>query len=97
MKRLPITPRWPRKSGAAGPAIFYSYAYPSPTGFADASAGPSEASWSSDLGEFVLPYDAVRKADAPDEMLLEFLESTYVAAAEAAKWDRAALERTFTP
>lgn len=74
-------------------ACFYSYAYPAPDGFADAQVQPSAAFWSSTLREWVLPYDAVRAAESPDGMLLEFLESTYAAAANLAQWDRAALER----
>ena len=74
-------------------AIFYSYAYPTPDGFADATVLPDATSWSADLGEFVLPYDAVRTADDPDATLLAFMQSTYEAAAKAGKWDRDALER----
>ena len=72
--------------------IFYSYAYPSPPGFADAEVRPGAARWDADLGEFVLPYDAVRTAPSPREALLAFLESTYVAAAELGGWDREQLE-----
>ncbi len=57
----------------------------------------SAATWSDELGEFVLPYDAVRTARSPEDMLLKFLQSTYEAAAETAGWDRAALERGFVP
>lgn len=67
--------------------MFYSYAYPEPPGFKDALPGYEPA-----LGEYVLPYDAVREASAPDDTLLEFLQSTYEAAAHLARWDRAALE-----
>jgi hypothetical protein len=76
-------------------AIFYSYAYPVPDGFADEKVLPEAASWNAELGEFVLPYEAVRTAVDPDAMLLAFMQSTYEAAARAAKWDRASLERTF--
>ena len=76
-------------------AIFYSYAYPTPDGFADATVLPAAASWNADLGEFVLPYEAVRTAEDPDATLLAFMQSTYEAAARAGKWDRASLERTF--
>ena len=87
---------WP--GGPASPhPIFYSYAYPTPDGFADATVRPSEASWSTDLGEFVLPYDVVRESDDPDATLLDFLQSTYEAAAELADWDRASLERDVDP
>ena len=79
--------------GAIAYPAFYSYAYPEPSGFADATVRPSEAFYSSDYREFVLPYDAVRTADDPDRTLIEFLQSTYAAAADLAKWDRAALEQ----
>lgn len=72
--------------------IYYSYAYPSPPGFAQADVRPIAARWDVDLGEFVLPYDAVRTAPAPREALLAFLESTYVAAADLGGWDREQLE-----
>jgi hypothetical protein len=72
---------------------FYSYAYPQPDGFADAPVGPAGAFYSRDFGEFILPYDRVRESASPDDTVLEFLQSTYDAAANLAKWDRAALER----
>ncbi len=72
---------------------FYAYAYPPPPGFADARVRPEGAFYSADFGEFILPYDLVRAAADPDEMLLEFLQATYEAAANLAKWDRAGLER----
>jgi hypothetical protein len=72
---------------------FYSYAYPQPEGFADAPVGPAGAFYSRDFGEFILPYDRVRDSVSPDDTVLEFLQSTYEAAADLAKWDRAALER----
>jgi hypothetical protein len=72
---------------------FYSYAYPQPDGFADAAAGPEGAFYNRDFGEFILPYDRVRESASPDDTVLEFLQSTYEAAANLAKWDRAALER----
>jgi hypothetical protein len=81
---------WPG-SGIGYPA-FYSYAYPVPDGFASAPVRPQAAFFHQQLGEFVLPYDAVRTADTPDAVLLEFLQTTYEAAAKAAGWDRAALE-----
>ncbi len=74
-------------------AAFYAYAYPQPAGFAEARVRPEGAFYNTDFGEFVLPYDRVRESTSPDDMLLEFLQSTYVAAADLAKWDRAALER----
>ena len=82
---------WPG-GGAIDYPAFYSYAYPEPPGFRAAKVRPDGAFFSEALGEFVLPYDAVRTAANPDRALLDFLESTYEAAANAAKWDRAALE-----
>jgi hypothetical protein len=73
---------------------FYSYAYPQPDGFADAPVGPAGAFYSRDFGEFILPYDRVRESASPDDTVLEFLQSTYEAAANLGKWDRAALERS---
>ena len=72
-------------------AAFYSYAYPEPHGLREARL-PQGASFERSLGEFVLPYDAVRTAADPDALLIEFLSSTYSAAADAGGWDRAALE-----
>jgi hypothetical protein len=82
---------WPG-GGAIDYPAFYSYAYPEPAGFRAAKARPEAAFFSEALGEFVLPYDAVRTAKDPETALLDFLQSTYEAAAIAAKWDRAALE-----
>jgi hypothetical protein len=82
---------WPG-SGAIDYPAFYSYAYPAPAGFSTATVRPDAAFFSEALGEFVLPYDAVRTAAEPDQALLDFLQSTYDAAANAAKWDRDALE-----
>jgi len=82
---------WPG-GGAIDYPAFYSYAYPAPAGFHSESVRPNAAFFSQDLGEFLLPYDAVRTAEAPDTALLEFLQSTYKAAANAGDWDRAALE-----
>lgn len=75
-------------------AAFYSYAYPEPAGFRQSSV-PTGAHFEAALGEFILPYDAVRTAPDPDALLLDFLSSTYAAAADAAGWDRAALECAF--
>lgn len=80
---------WP--GGPDGPC-FYAYAYPTPDGFASATVSPSQARFDAELGEFLLPYDAVRTAPDPDAVLLSFLQSTYEAAADLAGWDRAALE-----
>jgi hypothetical protein len=82
---------WPG-GGAIDHAAFYSYAYPVPDGFAAAPVRPQAAFFHEAMGEFILPYDAVRGAHAPDEVLLDFLQSTYDAAADAAGWDRTALE-----
>jgi hypothetical protein len=81
---------WP--GAGLGLPAFYAYAYPEPNGFKTYPVQPSAAYYSPELGEFVLPYDAVRTATAPDETLLAFLQSTYEAAANLAQWDRAALE-----
>ena len=83
---------WPGGAGMEQ-AAFYAYAYPEPPGFAEAPVRPNGAFYSRELGEFLLPYGDVRQADMPDEMLLDFLQSTYEAAAMGAHWDRAALER----
>ena len=82
---------WPG-SGAIDYPAFYCYAYPEPSGFRTTKARPDAAFFSEALGEFILPYDAVRTAADPDKALLDFLQSTYEAAANAAKWDRNALE-----
>ncbi|HEY6451738.1 MAG TPA: DUF5996 family protein [Steroidobacteraceae bacterium] len=82
---------WPGGNGIDYPA-FYSYAYPTPAGFRESPVRPARASFSDVLGEFLLPYDAVREAGDPDALLLDFLQSTYEAAARCAGWDRAALE-----
>jgi len=84
---------WPGGGAIAYPA-FYSYAYPEPGGFAAVPIKPSEAFYSTDLREFILPYDAVREAKSPDDTLLDFLQTTYEAAANLANWDRKSLERT---
>lgn len=83
---------WPGGAGMAGGPFFYAYAYPSPDGFADAAISPEGARWDAALGEFVLDYAAVRGAADPDAALLSFLASTYEAAANLGRWDRAALE-----
>ena len=83
---------WPGGAGAEGGPFFYSYAYPSPDGFAAATVRPEAARWDAALGEYVLDYEAVRTAPDPDTALLRFLTSTYEAAADLGKWDRAALE-----
>jgi len=82
---------WPGGNGTDFPA-FYSYAYPMPPGFRESAVQPAAAFFSEALGEFLLPYDAVRTAADPEASLLAFLQSTYEAAARAANWHRAALE-----
>ena len=83
---------WPG-NGGYGRAAFYVYAHPEPAGYGDTHLVTPEAFYDTGLGQFILPYDAVRQSDDPDKLLLGFLQETYVAAAELAKWDRAALER----
>jgi len=83
---------WPG-GGPIPYAAFYSYAYPEPAGFAASIVQPREAFYSKDLREFILPYDAVRQSESRDDTLLKFLETTYCAAANLAKWDRSSLER----
>jgi hypothetical protein len=82
---------WPGAPGTD--ALFYAYAYPQPPGFERANARPATARWDGGLGEFVLPYEAMRQAQSPDFALLIFLQSTYDAAADLAHWPRAELER----
>jgi hypothetical protein len=84
---------WPG-NGGFGQAAFYSYAYPEPDGFAAASMAAEGTYYDETLGQFILPYDVVRQAASPDEHLMRYLASTYEAAANLARWDRAALERT---
>jgi len=82
---------WPG-SGAIDYPAFYSYAYPEPAGYRAARVRPEAAFFSEVLGEFILPYDYVRTAKHPDQALLEFLQTSYEAAANAANWDRETLE-----
>src|SRR5213082_702906 len=81
---------WPG-GGPVPMPIFYSYAYPEPSGFTEATVRPDAASYNPQLHEFILPYDAVRTADSPDDVLLDFAQSTYDAASVLGKWDRDAL------
>jgi Family of unknown function (DUF5996) len=81
---------WP---GPTGSGCYYSYSYPQPPGFRTSPVRPTEATYQPDLGEFILSYDVVRAADDPDATLLEFLQSTYDAAADHASWNRTLLER----
>jgi hypothetical protein len=82
---------WP--GGGGQEAAFYSYAYPEPDGYSTYPVRPAAAYYDRTMREFILPYDAVRSAHAPDEVLLDFLRSTYDAAAVCGKWDRVSLER----
>jgi hypothetical protein len=82
---------WPGGSGVDYPA-FYSYAYPEPPGFSSAAVRPAQAYYNKALSEFILPYDEVRVADDPGRLLMDFLKSTYEAAASNGHWDRPALE-----
>jgi hypothetical protein len=85
---------WP--GGEAMPyPMFYAYAYPSPENLAQAEIRPAAAGWNTDFGQFVLPYDIVRTADSPEDTLLEFLQSTYDAAADLAGWDVEAFRNDF--
>jgi hypothetical protein len=83
---------WPG-SGPVKEAAFYAYAVPPPAGLGDTPVQPAEARYDREMGEFLLPYDAVRTAASPDEAIAAFVQSTYEQAATLAKWDRAALER----
>lgn len=82
---------WP--GAGLGMPAFYAYAYPEPEGFKEYPVQPQEAYYHKELGEFILPYDAVRTSLTPDETLLSFLKSTYEAAAELGNWERVSLER----
>ncbi len=82
---------WPGGGAIDGPA-FYSYTIPQPPGLDAAQVRPAEAKWNKDLSEFILMYDDMRVAAAPEQALLEFFESTYDAGARLAKWDQTALE-----
>jgi hypothetical protein len=83
---------WPGSDAFPQP-VFYAYCYPAPEAFGKQSVLPEAAFWSNEMGEYFLPYDAVRKAENPQKMLLSFLQSTYEAAAITGNWDRGALER----
>jgi hypothetical protein len=83
---------WPGSEQLPYPA-FYAYAYPEPPGFKETKILPAEASYHPVLREFLLPYDAVRTSSEPEKILLDFMQSTYEAAADLAKWDRAAFEK----
>jgi hypothetical protein len=87
---------WPG-SGPVLETSFYAYAAPVPDGLKDARVRPDAAYYHQELGEFILPYEAVRTAASPDAAIEAFIESTYDAAARLARWDRAALERPSPP
>lgn len=87
---------WPGGSDVQG-AAFYSYMAPEPQGFREARVRPEAAAYASNLGEFLLMYDDVRKAASPSRALLDFCQSTYEAGANLARWDRTALERQERP
>jgi hypothetical protein len=83
---------WPGNGGFGAPA-FYCYAAPRPLGLEKEAVRPPQAFYSTELQEFILKYDDVRRANSPDDVVLEFLQSSYEAGAKLAAWDRAALER----
>lgn len=87
---------WPGGRSVLQP-VFYAYAVPEPPGFKDAPVRPDAAFYHAEIGEFLLPYDAVRLAASPENALRAFVDSTYAAGATLARWDRAALERTSAP
>jgi hypothetical protein len=78
---------WPG-GGTVNEPAFYAYSYPEPPGFREYPIQPKEAYYNTEMGEFLLPYEVVRTADSPDEVLLAFLQSTYKAAATRGKWNR---------
>jgi hypothetical protein len=86
---------WPGTAPALPGAAFYSYAYPEPPGFRESPVRPASARFDASLGEYVLAYEDVRRAEDPDSVLLAFLEDTYGAAASCASWDRGSLEARF--
>ena len=82
---------WPGNEMVPYPA-FYAYAYPAPEGFARAAVEPVGAAWNEELGEYLLPYETVRRSADPEAVLRRFLETTYAVAADLAAWDREDLE-----
>jgi hypothetical protein len=81
---------WP--GGGAVEAAFYAYTVPKPAGLENVAVRPAAAGWNAQLSEFLLPYDALRRAEPPEDDLYGFLESTYIAGATLGNWDRASLE-----
>ncbi len=86
---------WPGSEQFPMPA-FYAYCYPTPAAFGEQDVQPKEAFYSKEMGEFFLPYDAVRLSKHPEDTLLQFLQTTYEAAANTAQWDRKKLEFDFS-
>lgn len=86
---------WP--GAGLGEAAFYAYAYPEPEGFSAYRVRPESAYYHQELRQFILPYEAVRTAEEPETMLMDFLQTTYEAAADLANWDRNALEHRTEP
>jgi hypothetical protein len=84
---------WPGGAGPIQEPVFYSYTYPEPLEYNSYPVEPSDAFYSKEMGEFIIPYNSIRKATNPDENLLAFLHSTYDAAAITGHWDRNNLER----
>ncbi len=78
---------WPGSEQSPAP-VFYSYCYPTPADFGEQGVGPAQAFFNKEMGEFFLPYEAVRQADDPEATLLQFLRSTYAAAARTGNWDK---------
>jgi len=83
---------WPGSGSVAEPA-FYAYTRPEPAALGSATIRPTAAYYSRELSDFILPYEAVRSTSSPDELVLDFFQSTYEAGANLAQWDRAALDR----
>jgi hypothetical protein len=83
---------WPGSGNVKEPS-YYSYASPEPAGFSDYHVAPAAASYRKDMGEFLLPYEALRTSSDPATALFQFCQTTYQAAAINAKWPREELER----
>jgi hypothetical protein len=88
-----ISAGWWPGGGPLPDPVFYSYSYPEPPGYSEAQVRPEAAYYHKELREFVLPYEAIRTARRPDDLLLQFLQTTYEAGADLAGWDRRSLER----
>ena len=83
---------WPGSDRYPRPA-FYAYTYPKPDGIEKQAIDPAEAGWSTEIGEFALPYDDVRTSASPREAILQFFESTYEAGARLGRWDQSLVAR----